>query len=65
MRRSSRRTNKWELWPIDAVQCMLGVVKVADPLVGLVWILRRLLERETLSDKKKIFGLVLRDENLV
>lgn len=29
-------TNKWDVFPSEAVQWMIGVVKVAEPLVGLV-----------------------------
>lgn len=44
----SHRTNKCEVFPKEAVQCIFGVEIVADPFVGLVRIVHRLFERVSL-----------------
>lgn len=46
-------TNRCDVWPSDAVQCINGVVKVAEPLPGLVRIRHLLLGRVTLYKDNK------------
>lgn len=49
VKHKSYLTNKCEVWPSDAVQCINGVVNVAEPLPGLVRIKHLLLGRVTLK----------------